>query len=490
MQDLLARIEQLEASAKRLEPDAGARKAIRDKVIAYTEDFLERIEDIPTFNYDHNGGMGLNDSPITDEPLSLDNTLELVHKEVDTPALNPASDGHLGYVPGGGIYTSSLGDYMADVTNRFAGVFYASPGAVVMENMLIRWMAEMVGYPTDCGGNLTSGGSIANLISIVTARDKKKMTGAAVEKGVIYASAHQHHCVDKAIRIAGLIDCQLRHIELDERYRIKPDDLQQKVEADKAAGLTPWLVIASAGTTDTGAIDPLDHIADIAEAHDLWYHIDGAYGAFFMLTEYGREKLKGIERSDSLVMDPHKGLFLPYGSGVVLVKDLEAMQESHQYDANYMQDTVDYDEEVSPADVSPELTKHFRGMRLWLPLKVHGLQPFRDGLNEKILLARYFRNEILQWERMEVGPEPELSIVFFRYLPETGDANAFNKKLIRFVNQEGGVFLSSTTLDGTFVIRLAALAFRTHKHTIDKALYALREGIRELTAQPEFSAAT
>ena len=408
--------------------------------------------------------------------------MELLAANVDTPGLNPASGGHLGYIPGGGIYYSALGDYLADVFNRYAGIFYASPGAVRMENMLIRWMNSIVGYPETAAGNLTSGGSLANLIAIVTARDACGIKSENMTRSVIYLSEQAHHSIDKAIRIAGLRECVVRHLPLDEKYRIIPDELDKQIDNDRSDGLNPFLIIASAGTTDVGAIDPLAAIGEISKRHGLWYHIDAAYGGFFVLTDEGRDKLKGIDTSDSLVIDPHKGLFLPYGLGVVLVKNAQALRESHRYMANYMQDAASSTDEASPADLSPELTKHFRGLRLWLPLMLHGVAPFRACLEEKLLLAKYFHAEVRKLG-FESKIEPELSVVTYRWLPKTGDANTFNKVLLQTVVADGRVFISSTMLDGEFTLRFACLAFRTHLSTVDMLLSVLKTEVQAAHAR-------
>lgn len=476
---MIRKIKNLEKLARQLEPGKAQRRSVRKKVISYTEDFLENIDALKAFVATSHKGAKLRQSTITDKPVSADEAIALIAGEVDTPGLNPASGGHLGYIPGGGLYYSALGDYMADITNRYAGVFYASPGAVRMENMLIGWMARLVGYPKHAGGNLTSGGSIANLVAIVTARDAHDLKAKDLDSTVIYLSAHVHHSLHKAIRIAGLKECIVRHVPLDEKFRMKTSELEKAIRQDKANGLTPWLVIASAGTTDVGAVDPLDEIGRITGKYKLWFHVDGAYGAFFILTRYGKKILKGIEHSDSIVMDPHKGLFLPYGSGAVLIKDRELLRNSHYYQANYMQDTLSAVEELSPADLSPELTKHFRGLRLWLPLKLHGIKPFKAALEEKLLLARYFHKEI-QKLGFETGPEPDLSVVTYRYIPKQGDVNTFNEKLIHAVQQDGRVFISSTMIDGKFTLRLAVLSFRTHLKTIDLLLKVLKEKVKML----------
>ena len=182
----------LERQASALEPNSEQRKHVRDQVVAYTERFIDEIEDTKAFNFTEDQGAGLYDSPISEEPISIEQTLTLFEDHVEKPGLNPASGGHLAYIPGGGIYHSSLGDYIAAITNRYAGVFYPSPGAVRMTNMLIRWMADLVGYPNSAAGNLCSGGSIANLTAIVTARDAKGLKGEDYHKCVIYTVDQVH----------------------------------------------------------------------------------------------------------------------------------------------------------------------------------------------------------------------------------------------------------------------------------------------------------
>jgi len=469
----------LEKTARLLEPTPELRRYAQSSVIAYSEDFLDRIETVKTYVSDAGKGEGLLDSPIVEEGIGLDAAIELIRANVDTPGLNPASGGHLGYIPGGGIYYSALADYLVDIFNRYAGVFYASPGAVRMENMLIRWMCDLVGYPAESSGNLTTSGSLANMIAIVVARDGRNIKSADIPRSVIYLSKQTHHSVDKAIRVAGLGECIVRHLPLDERFKIIPSEFAKQVVEDKAAGLNPFLIVGSAGTTDVGAIDPLIEIGEIAKREGLWYHIDGAYGGFFILTDEGKSKLRGLEIADSLIIDPHKGLFLPYGLGVVLVKNVRDLQNSYSFDAHYMQDAFAGTDELSPAELSPELTKHFRGLRLWLPLKLHGLAPFRACLEEKLLLAKYFHAEV-QKLGFESDVEPELSVVTYRYVPETGDQDEFNKRLLADVIKDGRVFISSTMLNGKFTLRFACLSFRTHLRNVDTLLAVLRDSVDRL----------
>lgn len=462
-----------------MEPSAEQRASVRDQVLVYTEGFLNSIQDLNAYNFTDDNGVGLLETPISEDGIGIEKALEIIEKNVDFPGLNPASGGHLGYIPGGGIYYSALGDYLADVTNRYSGVFFGGPGAVRMENMLIRWVADLIGYPTSAAGNLTSGGSIANLIAICTARDVKKITADKLTKSVIYLTRQIHHSIQKALRIAGLSECVLRYVEIDECFKMRPDVLQKQIAEDQAAGLNPFLIIASAGTTDTGAIDPLEQIAVIAGQENLWFHIDAAYGGFFVLTAEGKEKLKGLELSDSLSIDAHKGMFLPYGSGMVLVRRKEDLLASYYYEANYMQDALSATDELSPADLSPELTKHFRGMRFWLPLQLHGLKPFRACLEEKLLLTKYFHLKIKELG-FESRIEPELSVAIFRYLPNAEDADLFNKKLLEAVQRDGRIFISSTMLDGKFTLRFACLAFRTHQKQVDLLLEVIGKALKSM----------
>ena len=470
---------QLEKESRQLEPSPSGRSSARDAVVEYSEQFLDNIESLKAFVVNKDKGGGLLTSPISEDAIAINDVIDLLRENVDNAGLNPASGGHLGYIPGGGIYYSALGDYLADIFNRYAGVFYAGPGAVRMENMLIRWMCDLVGYGPGSHGNLTTSGSLANMIAIVTARDGRNIRSGDVPRSVVYLSRQTHHSIDKAINVAGLAECPVRYVELDERFRMRPDDLRAQIERDEASGFNPFLVVASAGTTDVGAIDPLPEIGAIARDYGLWYHIDAAYGGFFILTDEGKQKLRGLDLADSLIIDPHKGLFLPYGLGVVLARNVEDLKRANRFKAHYMQDAFVGPDELSPAELSPELTKHFRGLRLWLPLKLHGIAPFRACLEEKLLLAKYFYAEV-QKLGFESKLEPELSVVIYRYVPRVGDANEFNKRILDAIVADGRVFISSTMLEGQFTLRFACLAFRTHLRTVDTLLEVLKKAVYEL----------
>ena len=480
--ELLERLRELGRAARPLAPGASRRRALRGAVVASSERFLRKLDTSPAYRETEDKGLGLLDAPISERGIPIEAAIERLEHDVVGPGGNPASPGYLAYIPGGGLYHSALGDFLAAVSNKYAGVFFAGPGAVRMENMLLRWAADLVGYPAQAGGNIASGGSIANLAAIATARDAHRLRGADYASAVVYLTTQAHHCLEKALRLAGMAETQVRYVTMDERFRMRPDALEAAIAADRAQGLRPWLVVAAAGTTDAGAVDPLDAIATVAQRERCWFHVDAAYGGFVLLTAHGRAMLRGIERSDSVVLDPHKSLFLPYGAGIVLARDAQRLAATHGASGHYMQDAIREASEISPADVSPELSKHFRALRMWLPLILVGTRPFQAALDEKLLLARYFHEEV-QGLGFEAGPAPDLSIVTYRWAPPGVDlehANRLNQAIVDGVRRDGRVFISSTMLDGRFTLRMAVVAFRTHRQTIDLALRVLREQVRAL----------
>lgn len=478
-------LRRFEREALKLEPGPKRRRKLRHAVVDSAQRFLESLEDLDhlrTWQDTPGQGSGLYTEPIGEEGIPIERALALFEQEVVRPGGNPASGGHLAYIPGGGLYPAALGDYLAAVTNKYAGLFFTGPGPVRMENMLLRWTADLVGYPASATGNIASGGSIASLAAIVTARDSRGIQAADYASSVVYLTSQAHHCLEKALRIAGLGEAPVRHVAMNEHHHMDPAALAAAIAADRQAGLKPWLIVAAAGTTDTGAVDPLEEIAEIAEREGCWYHVDAAYGGYFLLTAAGKERLKGIERSDSVVLDPHKGLFLPYGSGIVLVRDGRRLEATHSFTGAYMQDSFEAREEISPADVSPELTKHFRALRMWLPLKLHGVAPFRAALEEKLLLAAYFHHKVAKLG-FEVGPPPDLSVVTYRWAPAgmpLEDANRLNQQIVEGMRRDGRIFISSTMIGDRFTLRMVALHFRTHKKHIDLALEVLAEQLEKL----------
>jgi glutamate/tyrosine decarboxylase-like PLP-dependent enzyme len=476
----LERLDALRELSRPLEPAADERAALSRAAFAHAESFLSWMETAPAYQPDLGSAAALANAPIGRQPIGIDRALELLARHVDRTGQNTTAAGFFSYIPVGNLYLGDIGEFLAAVSNRFSGRLPAGPGAVRIENQVLRWLLSVVGYPDTAVGNLLSGGSMANLSAIVIAREAAGLKARDVERSVVYLTEQAHHCLTKGLRIAGVGECIVRRIPIDERYRMVPEELDRAISEDVRAGRIPWLVVGTAGTTDTGAVDPLEAIAAIASRHRIWFHCDGAYGGPFALCAEGKRILRGIERSDSVALDPHKGLFVPFGVGALLVKSSEAARAPYAFQASYIPRGGETRQEPSPTDLSPELSRPFRALRLWLPLQVLGTAPFEAALEEKLLLARYAHTRLQELDGVEVGPEPDLSIVVFRALPKRGDPDEFNRRLIAAILEDGRVSLSPTTLKGVPYVRLAILAPRSHRESVDLAIQVIREKLRAL----------
>ncbi len=474
-----SRLQELEQLASSLESDAESRAINLEKLSRQAETFLENLPALPVYVAPGDRTEAMEAMQLSSSPASMDDALDVLDKHVISGGHNLGSSRFFAYIPSGGLYEAALADYLAAVTNRYSGVGYASPGATRMEEVLLRWLAGVVGYPDTSEGDLTSGGSMAALSAVMAAREAFGINSRGVVDSVVYLTTQTHHTFRKALHITGLGDCVVRELATDDGFRMSPVALQETIVSDRAKGLRPWFIAASAGTTDLGAVDPLDDIADIAVKEEIWFHVDAAYGGAFALCDVGRRRLKGLERSDSMILDPHKGFFLPGGVGVVLVRDGAKLLDAYHARGSYMQDML-HDTERSPCDLSPELTRPFRALRFWLPFKLHGSAAFAAALEEKLLLAQYFHEQVSAIDGIEAGPLPDLSIVTFRYVPESGDADDFNKALVETIRDDGRIFLTSTTMAGRYTIRLAILGYNTHLDAVDTALTVIREKIDEL----------
>jgi len=411
---------------------------------------------------------------------TLDAALATIFGPGVSETFNTASGGYLAYVPGGGLLTSALGDLIASAINRYVGVWVAAPGLVQLERNVIRWFASFVGGDESWSGILTSGGSLANFSAVVTAREEK--LGEELGRGVLYTSAEAHHSVMKAARLAGLPSRAVRVVPVDDAFRIDVEALGAAIAQDRAAGLHPFMVVANAGSTNTGAIDDLGALADLAAAEGLWLHVDGAYGGFFALTHRGRAALSGIARADSITLDPHKGLFLPYGNGCLRVRDGGALRRAHDVTGAYMPDFQSDTERPDFCSISPELSRPNRGLAVWLPLTVHGVDAFAAALDERIDLARYAAESLAARDDVELVKAPELSLFAFRITPtdvEEADLDDFNRRVLERVRDKGRVFLTGTDVGGRFLCRMCVLHLRTDKARVDAALLDIAAAIDE-----------
>ena len=469
LRDRLAR---LEAEARPLEPDSKERARAGAQALDHALGYWNALPDEPANRSWDEVFTDTLEKEFGEAGHDLERVLAYMAQCVDRPGFTTASGRFMAYIPGGAQPYAALGDFLAAVSNKYSGFASASPGAVRIENACADWLAKVIGYPEGSGGTLTSGGSLANLTAIVAAREARDPDGG----GAIYVTRFAHYCVDKALKIAGRGRAPKRVISTDSEHRMSLDALESEIERDIAAGIRPWLVVASAGTVDTGAIDPLPKIADLCAKHGIWFHVDGAYGGLFAICDTGREKLNGIERADSVALDPHKTLFLPYGTGAVLVRDRNHLLEAFSASADYIRPLGESAVGPSPADLSGELTRHFRALRLWLPLQVAGVAAFRAAQEEKLALARYLHMRLADLPNFDPGPEPQLSVVAFR----CGKDDDFNERLIQRLQREGRVMLSGTRIEGKFYIRCAILSFRTHLEHVDEAIAAIVDAVKAL----------
>lgn len=391
--------------------------------------------------------------------------------------------GFLAYIPGGGLWSAVVADFIAAGLNRFVTIWGAAPALVQIEWQAIRWLAELFGYPDTSSGIFTSGGSMSSFSAIVTAR--RARLGEDLTGGTLYVSEQTHASVLKAAVLAGFPRAHVRSLPTDASLRMDTEAARAAIRADRARGLRPFLVVATAGTTNTGAVDPIDNLADLAAEEGIWFHVDAAYGGFFYLTDRGRAAFRGIERTNSVTLDPHKGMFLPYGTGCLLVRDGQRLRDAHDiHVGEYMQDHIGNDLTPNFSDLSPELSRDFRGLRVWLPLKLHGVEAFRAALDEKLDLTQVLFEGIRDLPGMVIPWEPELSIVAFRLEPEgttPEEADRATHLLLDRINASRRVFLSSTRLAGRTYIRPCILSHRTHRDRIDEAIEIIRRAVGELT---------
>ena len=458
----------------------------RALVDAATRRVVEYVASLPRQpSADTKGGADLARSlvePLPENGRPYEELLDLVFDRVIRKGFGTAGPGYLAYIPGGGIVHSAVADFVADAVNRYVGVFEAAPGLAQLEANVVRWFCAIVGYPPEARGFLTTGGSLANFSALVTARRERLPEDFL--SGILYASDQVHHSVAKAAMLAGFPASSLRTVPSDGTFRIRLDALAGSVAADRAAGRRPFLVVGSAGTTNTGAVDDLEALARFCESERLWFHVDAAYGGFFLLTADGRRRLAGIERADSVVLDPHKGLFLPYGTGSLLVKDGDALRRAHALSADYMPPMQSDPDLVDFNLLSPELSRGWRGLRVWLPIAMHGIGPFRRNLEEKLELTSWATEELRKTPGIEIVAEPQLSIVAFRLMlrgPDAAAENERNRAFLAAINARKRVYLTGTMLGDRFTLRICVLSFRTHMDRMRECLGDVRAATEDVT---------
>ena len=452
---------------------------MREALRLASERIISHIESLPRQPaVEEEGGPELARSlreRLPEQGAALEGLLDLVFDRVVPKSFNSAGPGYLAYIPGGGLFQSALADLVAGAVNRYVSVFAAAPGLAQLEANVVRWFCEIAGYPEGAGGFLTTGGSLANFTAVVTARSE--LLPEDFLRGTIYASDQAHHSVQKAVHLAGFPSGSVRIIPTDRDFRMDVGRLREEIRKDRVGGCLPFLIVGNGGTTNTGAVDDLSALADLAAEERLWLHVDAAYGGFFLLTEQGKRVLAGIGRAHSITLDPHKGLFLPYGTGSLIVREGAALKRTHAVKADYMPRFQEEAEFVDFCEISPELSRDFRGLRVWLPIKMHGIGAFRAALEEKLDLTHLALDTLRAMDGIEILAEPQLSILAFRLVrpglgaPELDD---LNRRFLGAINAKKRVFLTGTLLGGRFAIRICVLSFRTHRDRVLAGLEDIR----------------
>jgi aromatic-L-amino-acid/L-tryptophan decarboxylase len=376
---------------------------------------------------------------------------------------------------------------LCSVLNQNVTAWRSGPAAVTIEKTVIGWLAQAVGCQGFCG-TLTGGGSSANLMGLAIAREAKapaNQTGLRMSKPIaVYASAEVHMSIPKAVALLGIGRDNLRLIPVDESFRLIPERLERAIRQDEAAGIIPLAVVASAGAVNTGAIDPLPIVAQIAQKHGTWLHVDGAYGALAAIAI--PEKFRGLGLADSLSLDPHKWLYQPLDCGCLLYRDSAAAHKAFAHSGDYARSlTADSIEGFSFFEESVELSRRFRALKLWFSLRYHGLESFRNSIRKDLAQAHRLQTAISAQPCLQLMAPVELSAVCFRYVRDVGqrddELDRLNSEILRRVIQRGRIYLSNATLHSKFCLRACIVNHRTTDSDIDCVVPEVLEVTQQLT---------
>ena len=414
--------------------------------------------------------------PVPEQGVAYEPLLDQLLAEWVPRSFTAPGPGYLAYIPGGGLYPAGLADLIADVVNRYTGVWLAAPALVQLESNALDWLRDWMEFPAQTRGLFTTGGSMANFNAVLCAREQH--LGPEIRQGVLYGSTQMHHSMIKSARLAGIMPDRVRAVQVDEQFRMDVGALADAIAADRRVGLRPFCVTSSAGTTNTGAVDPLNAIADLCAREGIWHHVDGAYGAFFYMCPELRDLMPGLSRADSLTLDPHKGLFLPYGTGALLVRDGAALRRAHEATASYLPGPPEGDDFYDPHQYGPELSRGFPGLRVWLCVKLYGAGRFRAALEEKRSFALEAAARVATVPGIVMVAPPQVSLFAF-YLRWPGSSlaeeNTATQLLVERVNLRNRVMLSGAVVAGRFLARVCVLSFRTRARHMEACVTDLAE---------------
>lgn len=447
----------------RLEMDEGRMRRLGYAVVDHVVDRWARLGDGPAWA----GGRREELEPLLaeappEDPREAEEVLGRALREVLPWAGRIDHPRFFAFIPSSPTWPSILGEYLATGFNVFEGTWLESAGPSQLELVVLDWFRSWLGLPETGGGVLTSGGSAANLVALVTARER----AGNPPDPVIYLSDQGHSSLERAARIMGIGNRSLRRIPTDGNFRMIPSALREAVSRDREAGMRPLALCGNAGATNTGATDPLRFLAHLARDEDLWFHVDGAYGGFAILTTEGRKTFEGIEEADSVTLDPHKWLFQPYEAGCLMVRDTRTLEDAFRILPEYLQDATLGAGQVNFADRGIQLTRGFRALKIWMSIQMLGLKAFREGIQQGIDLARKAESYVLASDRLEMLGAAALGVICFRYRPPRGVSEPemleeLNRAIQNEIVDSGLAMMSSTRLRGEFSLRLAILNYRS-----------------------------
>ena len=416
----------------------------------------------------------LNES-LPNDPQDMDSLLDEVGDKILSTITNSAGPRYFGYITGGGNQAAVLAEMIKASLNQNNLKWHSSPVSTELERLVMRWVAEFIGYPTSSAGVLLSGGSVANFNCLAVARKIKAPVDIS-DEGIygsqpmtVYVSEEGHSSFDKAMDMLGLGKKYLRKIPVGDEFRIDVDQLEEQIRRDKNAGFHPICAIAVAGTTNTGAVDNLEAVAEICQRYDLWYHIDAAYGGPAAKVEGVSPIFSGIEKADSVVVNPHKWLYVPFEAGGALVKNPDHLLQTFSTIPDYLKSDEQNGERTDLMEYNLPLTKEFKALKVWMTVKAYGATRLRNEINSDISKATFLAELIESDEELELMAPVPLSIVCFRYNPGGMDGvelNTLNDQIIQAIEEDGRIFLTGTKINGKTTLRVCFINPRTNKDDI------------------------
>src|SRR5436309_7780581 len=468
-----------------LDPSADQIRDWGNSVIQLMADYLGNLSDRRVYRHMSSREIrdGL-DSALPTKGIDFDGLLKVFRETIVPFSRQNAHPRMFGYVQSPGTPLAAFGDLLASVLNANLTVWRSAPAPVELERLTIDWIRQILGFNAGAGGLFVSGGSIANFAAIAAARQAKDYLSGRLR---IYASSETHFSIHKAAALLGIGRQNVRLVAVDERFKIRVDDLVAKINADLEAGYVPFCIVANAGTVNTGAVDSLAEIREVADRFQLWMHVDGSYGAFAILAESAKKLFGGIERADSIALDPHKWLYLPVDVGCVIYREPEIARSAFAHEAEY---TRIIGEEAHEAfafwDYGPELSRRFRALKVWMLLKGVGLDFLGDAIESNLACARHFGSMVRASDDFEMLAPVALSIFCFRHVPvqfrneSPQTIDAFNERLLIALQRDGSSYLSNATLGGRFALRGCVLNYRTTLRDMEILLDDLRRVARSL----------